>query len=118
MPTAIAYVRSGTLRALAVTSARRAAALPDVPTVGEAAGHDVEADIVTGLVVPTGTPPEVIALLHREVVRIMALADVRDRLASLGYEAVANTPEEFARWIKAEIPKWAQVIRDAGMTPQ
>jgi tripartite-type tricarboxylate transporter receptor subunit TctC len=118
MPTAVAYVRSGTLRALAVTSAKRAAALPDLPTVGEAAGHDVEADIVTGFVVPAGTPQEIIALLHREVVRIMALADVRERLASLGYEAVANTPEEFARWIRAEIPKWAQVVRDAGMSPQ
>ena len=118
MPTAVAYVRSGTLRALAVTSTRRAAALPDVPTVGEAAGHDVEADIVTGFLVRAGTPPEIVALLHGEVVRIMALPDVRERLATLGYEAVANTPDEFARWIKAEIRKWAQVIRAAGMTPQ
>jgi tripartite-type tricarboxylate transporter receptor subunit TctC len=118
MPTAVAYVRSGTLRALAVTSTKRAAALPDVPTVGEAAGHEVEADIVTGLLVRAGTPPEIVALLHREVAGLMALADVRERLATLGYEAVANTPDEFARWIKAEIPKWAKVIRDADMAPQ
>jgi tripartite-type tricarboxylate transporter receptor subunit TctC len=118
MPTAVSYVRAGALRALAVTSAKRASALPDVPTVGEAAGHEVEADIVTGLMVPAGTPPEIIALLHREVVRIMALPDVRERLATLGYQAVANTPDEFARWIRAEIPKWAKVIHDADMTPQ
>jgi tripartite-type tricarboxylate transporter receptor subunit TctC len=118
MPTAVAYVRAGTLRALAVTSTRRAAALPEAPTVGEAAGHEVEADIVTGFLVRAGTPPEIVALLHREVVRIMALADVRERLATLGYEAVANTPDEFARWIKAEIPKWAQVVRAAEMAPQ
>ena len=118
MPTAVAYVRSGTLRALAVTSTKRAAALPDVPTVGEAAGHDVEADIVTGFLVRAGTPPEIVALLHGEVVRIMALPDVRERLATLGYEAVANTPDEFARWIRAEIPKWAQVVRAADMAPQ
>jgi tripartite-type tricarboxylate transporter receptor subunit TctC len=117
MPTAVSYVRSGTLRALAVTSTKRAEALPDVPTVGEAAGHAVEADIVTGFMVRAGTPPEIVALLHREVVRIMAQADVRERLASLGYEAVANTPDEFARWIRAEIPKWAQVVRDADMAP-
>jgi tripartite-type tricarboxylate transporter receptor subunit TctC len=117
MPTAVAYVRAGTLRALAVTSTKRAAALPEVPTVGEAAGHAVEADIVTGFMVRAGTPPEIVALLHREVVRIIALPDVRERLASLGYEAVANTPDEFARWIKAEIPKWAQVVRDADMAP-
>jgi tripartite-type tricarboxylate transporter receptor subunit TctC len=118
MPTAVAYVRAGALRALAVTSAKRAAALPDVPTVGEAAGHDVEADIVTGFMVPAGTAREIITPLQREVARIMALSDVRERLATLGYEAVANTPDEFARWIRAEIPKWAKVIRDADMAPQ
>jgi len=118
MPTAVAYVRSGTLRALAVTSTKRAAALPDVPTVGEAAGHDVEADIVTGFLVRAGTSPEIVALLHGEVVRIMALPDVRERLATLGYEAVANTPDEFTAWIRAEIPKWAQVVRAADMAPQ
>jgi len=118
LPTAVAYVRAGTLRALAVTSTKRAAALPDVPTVGEAAGRDVDASIVTGFLVRAGTPPDVIALLHREVVGIMALPDVRERLATLGYEAVANTPDEFAAWIKAEIPKWAQVVRAADMAPQ
>jgi tripartite-type tricarboxylate transporter receptor subunit TctC len=118
LPTAMAYVRSGTLRALAVTSTTRAAALPEVPTVGEAAGHEVDASIVTGLLVRAGTSPEIVALLHREVVRVMALADVRERLATLGYEAVANTPDEFARWIKTEIPKWAQVVRAADMAPQ
>jgi len=118
LPTAVAYVRAGTLRALAVTSTQRTAALPEVPTVGGAAGRDVDASIVTGFLVRAGTPPEIVALLHREVVRIMALADVRERLASLGYEAVANTPDEFAAWIRAEIPKWAQVVRAADMAPQ
>jgi tripartite-type tricarboxylate transporter receptor subunit TctC len=117
VPTAVPYVRAGNVRALAVMSAKRTAALPDVPTMAEA-GRPLEADIVTGLLVRAGTPKDIVDLLHREVVRVMAVPDVRDRLVMLGFEPVADSPDEFAMWIRNEIAKWAKVIRDANIVAQ
>ncbi len=117
VPTAVPYVRGGNVRALAVMSASRASALPDVPTMAEL-GRPLEADIVTGLLVRAGTPQEIIDLLHREVVKVMALPEVRDRLVTLGFEPVASTPEAFATWIRDEIAKWGKVIREANIAPQ
>jgi tripartite-type tricarboxylate transporter receptor subunit TctC len=68
-----------------------------------------------GILVPAGTPKVIIDLLHSEIVKVMALPDVKERMAVLGFEPVANTPEEFAARIKAEIPKWGKVIRDANI---
>jgi tripartite-type tricarboxylate transporter receptor subunit TctC len=117
VPTAVPYVRAGNVRALAVMSAKRTPALPDVPTMAEA-GRPLEADIVTGLLVRAGTPKEIVDLLHRAVVRIMAAPDVRDRLVTLGFEPVASSPDEFAVWIRNEIAKWAKVIHDANIAVQ
>jgi tripartite-type tricarboxylate transporter receptor subunit TctC len=117
VPTAVPYVRAGNVRALAVMSAKRTAALPDVPTMAEA-GRPLEADIVTGLLVRAGTPKEIVDLLHREVVKVMATPDVRERLVTLGFEPVAGSPDEFATWIRNEIAKWAKVIRDANIAAQ
>jgi len=117
VPTAVPYVRAGNVRALAVMSAKRTSVLPDVPTMAEA-GRPLEADIVTGLLVRAGTRQEIVDLLHREVVKVMAAAEVRERLVTLGFEPVAGTPDEFAAWIRSEIAKWAEVIRDANIAPQ
>ncbi|MFL5097738.1 MAG: Bug family tripartite tricarboxylate transporter substrate binding protein [Xanthobacteraceae bacterium] len=117
VPTAAPYIRGGNVRALAVMSATRTSVLPGVPTMAEA-GRPLEADIVTGLLVRAGTPREIVELLHREVVRVMAAPEVRERLVTLGFEPVAGSPEEFAAWIRNEIAKWANVIRDANITPQ
>ena len=118
LPTAVTYARAGSLRALALFSSRRSAALPEVSTMKEATGHDLPADIVNGFVLPTGTPKPIVELLHREVVKVMAMPDVREKLASMGFDPVGSTPEEFTAWIRSEIPRWAKVIRDANITMQ
>jgi tripartite-type tricarboxylate transporter receptor subunit TctC len=118
LPTAVIYVRAGNLRALALFSSRRSSALPDVPTMAEATGHDLPADIVNGFVLPTGTPKPIVKFLHGAVVKVMAMPDVREKLSSMGFDPVASTPEEFSAWIRSEIPRWAKVIRDANITMQ
>src|SRR5262249_35377118 len=84
----------------------RSPALPDVPTLAEAGSPDQESEIFLGILVPGGTPGDVIARLHREIVTIVALPETRDRLLALGFEPIASTPEEFAARIKWEIEKW------------
>jgi tripartite-type tricarboxylate transporter receptor subunit TctC len=113
LPPAAPHVKSGALRALAVTSAKRSPALPDVPTMAEAGLSGQEADTLQGVLVPAGTPKEIVDLLYREIVKIVALPDVQERFAALGFEAVANSPDQFTAQIKAEIAKWEKVIRDA-----
>jgi tripartite-type tricarboxylate transporter receptor subunit TctC len=113
VPTAVTYIRGGQLRALGMFSSKRSSALPDVPTMREATGHDLPADIVTGLVAPAATPKPVIDLLHRETVKILSMPDTRDKLATMGFDPVASSPDEFAAWIRTEIVRWGKVIRDA-----
>jgi tripartite-type tricarboxylate transporter receptor subunit TctC len=113
LPPAAPQIKEGTLRGLAVTSARRSAALPDVPTLAEAGIPNQESDTMQGILVPAATPKEIVALLHREILKAVALPDVQQRFAALGIETIANTPEEFTARIKDEIAKWARVIRDA-----
>ena len=104
-------VIEGRLRGLAVTSKRRSQALPNLPTTPELGYPDVTGDNWQGLVVPAGTPKQIIAFLHSEMVKIMVLPDIKDRLAVLGFEPVANTPEEFAQHVKVEFTKWAKLIK-------
>ena len=110
-------IREGKLRALAVTSRKRAAATPDVPTMAEAGFPTIDANAWFGLMAPAGTPPAIIDRLHRETVRILAQGDVRKRLNELGMAVVANSPEEFGALIKADTARWAKVIKDAGIKP-
>jgi tripartite-type tricarboxylate transporter receptor subunit TctC len=113
LPTSSTYVRGGQLRPLGLFSSRRASAMPDIPTMAEATGQDLPADIVTGFMVPAGTPQPIVDLLHREVVKVMAQPDVRQRLADMGFDPVASSPGEFAEWIRTETVRWGNVIRDA-----
>jgi tripartite-type tricarboxylate transporter receptor subunit TctC len=113
LPPTTPHVKAGSLRALAVTSKSRSSALPDVPTLAEAGVPDQEADTLQGVLVPAGTPKEIIDKLHGEIVKIVALPDVKERLAGLGFTPVANKPEEFAAQIRAEIAKWGKVVKDA-----
>jgi tripartite-type tricarboxylate transporter receptor subunit TctC len=108
-------VIEGKLRGLAVTSVARSQALPEVPTTAEAGYPAVAGDNWQGIVVPSGTPKAAIDFIHREIVEIMALPDVKARLAVLGFEPVASTPEEFARHAKVEFDKWAKVIRQSSI---
>ena len=113
MPPAAPQIKDGALRALMVTSEKRAKTFPDVPTAAEAGLAGQEAYTLTGMLAPAGTPKEIIDLLHREIVKIVADPDVQKRLDEQGFEVVANSPNEFAERIKIEMVKWAQVIRDA-----
>jgi tripartite-type tricarboxylate transporter receptor subunit TctC len=109
----IPQIKEGNVRALAITSKRRSQILPDVPTMAEAGYPEIEGDSWVGVLVPAGTPKDIISLLNREVVKIIALPDMKARLGELGYDPVASTPEEFAIRIKVEIETWAKVIRAA-----
>jgi tripartite-type tricarboxylate transporter receptor subunit TctC len=118
LPTGAPYAKAGNVRALAMMSAKRSSLLPEVPTMAEATGTALEADIVTGLLAPAGTSSEIIDLLHRSVAKIVAPPEFRERLASLGFDPFASTPEHFTAWIKAEIAKWGKVIRDGNIGVQ
>jgi tripartite-type tricarboxylate transporter receptor subunit TctC len=111
MLSALPHVKAGRLRGLAVTSPRRAPAIRDMPTVAEAgvAGYDVVQ--WNGVLAPAGTPREIIVKLNREIGSILSLPDVRERLLSDGAETVSGTPQQFAAFIKADIAKWAKVIK-------
>ena len=111
----IPQIRENNVRALAITSKTRSQILPDVPTMTEAGYPDIEGDSWVGVLVPAGAAKDIINLLHREIVRIIALPDVKSRLGELGYDPVASTPEEFATRIKVEIENWAKVIRAANI---
>src|SRR5262249_16453089 len=115
---AVPLVKAGQLRALAVTTPNRSPALLDVARLGEADLADEESDTMQGVLVPAGTPKPIIDLLQREVVKAMAVPDVKERLNTLGFEVVGSTPDEFAARIKTEIPKWGKVIRAAKLSIQ
>jgi tripartite-type tricarboxylate transporter receptor subunit TctC len=115
---AMQHVREGTVRALAVTSKRRSQIFPDVPTMTEAGYSQIEGDSWVGILVPASTPGEIIEVLYRASSKILAQPDMQERLAALGYDLVASTPEEFATRITAEIEMWAKVIRAANIKPQ
>jgi tripartite-type tricarboxylate transporter receptor subunit TctC len=115
---AVPQIKEGKLRALAVTSKTRSQILPDVPTMTEAGYPDIAGDSWVGVLVPAGTPKEIVTLLHREIAKIIALPDMKERLATLGFEPVVSTPEEFASRIRVEIETWGNVIRAANIKAQ
>jgi len=115
---AAAHIKSGTVRALAVSSPQRSPVLPETPTLAEAGAPGQESEIILGVLAPGETSREIIALLHREIVKAVAAPEVRDRLAALGFEPIASTPAEFADRIRKEIGQWAKVVRAAGLAVQ
>jgi tripartite-type tricarboxylate transporter receptor subunit TctC len=116
--TAAAHIKQGTVRALAVTGAQRSPALPEVPTLAEVGAPNQESEIILGMLVPAATPAAIVDRLHRELVKIVAMAEVRERLTALGFEPIASTPHEFSERIKQEVGKWAKVIEAAGIKAQ
>jgi tripartite-type tricarboxylate transporter receptor subunit TctC len=113
LPPALAAVQNGDLRAIGVAAAARAPGMPDVPTFAEQGIKGQEADTITGLVAPAGTPKEIVDLLYREIAKAVGQPDVRENLTRLGFTAVADTPDEFGQRIKVEIDKWGKVVHDA-----
>jgi len=114
---AIPQIEDGKVRALAVTSAARAHTLPDVSTLAESGHPGIEGDSWVGFVAPAGTPKDIVATLNREIVHILAQPDMKQRLATLGFDPVGGTPDQFATRIKSELATWSKVIRAAGIKP-
>jgi tripartite-type tricarboxylate transporter receptor subunit TctC len=114
MPPLMPHIQSGRLRPVAVTTAKRVAALPQLPTFAESGYPDYEINSWQGLFAPAGTPSAIVTTVNREIGRILKLADVRDQLSRLGAEPVGSTPEQFAAHVKSEIAKWARVVKASG----
>ena len=111
---AMPHIKSGKLKPIAVTSVKRSPSLPNVPTVAEAGIPGFEAVSWIGALVPVGTPKEIVDKLHADIVAVLRMPDIQERLGQLGAVVVGNTQEEFAAWNRNEIAKWAKAIKDSG----
>lgn len=114
-PPAVAQIRGGRLRALAVTSRTRAAVLPDVPTMVEAGLADYEVVLWTSMFAPAGTPRPVLDALHAQTLKALQVSEVRERMAALGIDPVGNTPAELGAILRADLEKWTAVAKNAGV---
>jgi tripartite-type tricarboxylate transporter receptor subunit TctC len=114
MSATLPYVQGGQLRALGVTTAQRSPTLPDVPTVAEAGVRGYESNNWVGVFAPAGTPPAIVARLNAEISRIQSTPEMKARLTGQGAEFTAMTPEQFGAFHRAEMAKWAKVIKDSG----
>jgi len=112
------HVRSGRLRSLAVSSAKRSAALPELPTIAESGVPGFEAVSWNGVLTPAGVPQSIVVKLYKDIAQVLTSPDVRDKLAADGAEPVGSTPEKFTQLIRHELEKWAQVTRAAGLKPE
>ena len=113
LPPTMSNIKEGKLRAIAVLATARSASLPDVATNIEEGVPDLESDTLTGIVAPAGTPDEIIARWHDDLVRMVATAEVRERLETLGFAPVANAPQQFGERLRTEMAKWGKVVHDA-----
>jgi len=118
LPVALPQARGGKLRGLAVTSAQRVPTASDIPTVAESGLPGYEAFTWFGCFAPGATPREIIAKLNAEAVASLNVADVKEKMAAQGLFVTANAPDPFNEFVKKEIPRWAKVVRDAGIKPQ
>jgi tripartite-type tricarboxylate transporter receptor subunit TctC len=114
LPSSLGFIKAGKLRALAVTSTARAAALPDVPTMQEAGVPGFEASSWFGVLAPAGTPRDIVTKLDAEIAKWLATSEAREKLAAQGAIAAGGSPEDFARHIAAETTKWAKVVKASG----
>ena len=114
MPSVLGQVKAGRLRGIAMTTAQRSPALPDLPTVGDAGIPNYDVGSWYGLSVPTGTSKEIITRLHAETVKLLALQDVKDRLAAGGFDIVTSTPEQYGEFVRAEVERWGKAVKLSG----
>ena len=118
MNTVLPYVRDNRLRALAVTSSKRSALMPDLPTMAEAGVAGFEAAAWQGIVVPVGTPADIVQKLNTEVNKALQNPDLRARLAAQGADILGGTSAEYAAYLRAEMPRWAKAVKDSGAKPE
>ena len=118
MPSAMAFIKSGRLRPVAVTSARRSPAAPEIPTIAESGLPGYEAISWYGVLAPARTPPQIVARLHQVLVSAIHAPDMQEKLAAQGLEPVGNTPQQFSAVIRSEISKWAKVVKASGAKPE
>lgn len=116
IPAVLPHVRAGKMKPLAVTGLKRSALAPEVPSVAELGYPQLESLAWIGLLAPAGTPHEIVSRLSEETVKVMRAPETRDALGKQGFDVVADSPEEFGRWIRAESAKWSRVIRTSGAT--
>jgi tripartite-type tricarboxylate transporter receptor subunit TctC len=116
LPSSISHVKSGKLRAIAVTTGKRSSALPNVPTIAESGVPGFDISTWYGVWAPAGTPKEIVGKLSGEIAKIFKMPDVRERLAGLGAEPVGNSPDEFAAYCRSELAKWAKIVKASGAT--
>jgi len=109
------FVKGGRLRMVAVTSLKRSPSLPDIPTVAESGYPDFDVVSWWGILTPAGVPKEIIAKLHTEIVKVLALPEIKTKFADQGADVASDTPEHFAAYIKTEIAKWAKLIKELGV---
>jgi tripartite-type tricarboxylate transporter receptor subunit TctC len=115
VPTVLQHVKTGALRALAVTTEKRLAYLPDLPTIAESGFPGYEINSWQGVFAPAGTPQDVILKINGEIVRMLSAPDVRERMAHEGADAVGSTPEAFSKRVASELAKWSKLVKDIGM---
>ena len=115
LPVALPHVRSGKVLALATTTARRSPLAPEIPTMSEGGIKDFEMATWYGMLAPAGTPPELVARIQRDAARVLSDAETRERLTKMGVDLILNTPEEFRKYLNAEIARYTQIIKSAGL---
>jgi tripartite-type tricarboxylate transporter receptor subunit TctC len=115
LPPTTPHIQAGRLRGIAVTGAKRASAIADVPTMAEVGFKGQEADTLQGLLVPAGTPRAIVDRLHGQIAKMMAQPEVRGRIEGLGFDIIASSPAEFAAQVKVEVEKWTRVVKAAGI---
>ena len=118
LPAVLPHANSGRIRLLAIASARRSPTLPDLPTMHEAGVAGFEASTWAGLLLPAAVPPALVSRLWADLQKIYAMPDMRERMASAGFEPIGSSPREFAGYLDAEITRWEKVIRAAGIKPE
>jgi tripartite-type tricarboxylate transporter receptor subunit TctC len=118
IPAALGQVRAGRIKAIAVSTLKRSSAMPQVPTIDESALKGYDAASWYGLFMPAGAPKNAVASISREVVKIMQAPDIRDRFMADGFEPAGIGPDEFSRYLRAEIQKWDKIVKAAGIKPE
>jgi tripartite-type tricarboxylate transporter receptor subunit TctC len=117
-PTALPHVKSGKLRALGVSGAKRSVSAPELPTIAESGLPGFEVIGWNGVHVPRGTPKAIVERINAEILRTLKEPDVQERMTIAGLDAAGNTPEAFAAFVKTDLVRWAKVIREAGIQPE